>query len=916
MIHPATLPKLPGKLIREAGLVIIILFNIHWMAAQGVINTKISGTFHNLTIVEFLEILENRYQLIIYYEPDKVPFYRNSFEFDQVPLFEATGQFLKGSNLDLIKYRDHLVIANKDFITAKYIETLIARWQDGTYQKPVTSDAQKLHFYTGDSLNPSRENVIFSGIVRDKYTALPVIGAILTGNDGGTTTDENGSFTVVLLPGRYHWVVSYLGYRNIELDLHLYESADLNIDLEVFAHNLQEILVEATAQQDKVAETQIGIEMISSREIRELPSLLGEADVLKSIERLPGVNTISEASAGFYVRGGNIDQNLMLLDDGILFNASHALGFFSIFNPDAIRSVSLFKGNIPAQYGGRISSVLKTELKDGNPKKWRGNGAVSVAGARLAVDGPLSARTSVLAGARSSYSNWWLRLFRNPDIRNSRFSFNDFVLKISHQISDRHFLSASGYLSNDYFRFAQEFGYEWSTSLLNFKWRYLFNDRLSLATHFSSGHYYSTQFIPEGESASKILNGISNEKINTSLILQNQNHFFHFGFEGIRFRMDPEELTGYDAASDILPEKIDRDQGLELAIFINDEINITSRLSISAGLRLVQYFALGPGELRFYDPTLPRTINAITEIKSIEKNRKMVSYGGLEPRISASFQVSTDQSIKISYNRINQFIHLVSNTINPTPVDIWQVSNQFFKPQTGHNYSLGYFENIGENLNYSVEGFYKKIDGFPQFKDFADLLLNDYTETQLLVGQARSYGLELGAGWKLGRWNGTLAYTLSRSEAQTNGVFADEIINNNRWYPAHFDQPHQINFQLQHSIDPIQKIFLALTFKSGRPITVPIADYGVQNVLITHYSERNQFRIPSFQRLDFGYTIDRSEARLKGLRSSFTLSLINVLGRANPYTIYFRRNQDNIQRAYQLSILGSIFPSLNWNFTF
>ncbi len=906
------------NLIRAISIILLCLSTVHFTWSQGLLNTRVSGTYHNITIVEFFEILENRYNIIIYYDPGKVPFFAKSFVFDEVPLFEAVQLFLKGSNLDLIKYREHLLIANKDYITAKFIEDLIGKWEDGTFKKPITSEAMMLEFYFGDSLNPPPGKIIFSGSIRDKYSQDPVIGAVVKdqNSDFGTTTDETGSFEIEFLPGQHHYLVSYLGYQDMELDLQCYESAAVQLEMEVFALNLSEVLVEATAQQDKVAETQIGIEMISTKEIRELPSLLGEADVLKSIERLPGVNTVSEASAGFNVRGGNIDQNLILLDDGILFNASHALGFFSIINPDAIRSVSLYKGNIPAQYGGRLSSVLRVDLREGNAVKWRGSGAVSLASSRLVLDGPVSAKTSVLLGARSSYSNWLLKLFRNPDINNSRFNFNDFVIKISHQLSNQHLLSASGYLSNDYFRYAKEFGYEWSSKLFNIRWRYLINSNLSLATSFSAGTYDSGQFIPEGDNAFNLMNGISYEKINSNLSFQNKKHFLNLGIEAIWLKMDPERLTPFESSSDIQPDIIPKDQGLELAIYINDEIQISPNFSVSGGLRFVNYSALGPSDLNFYDPDQPLSPGSVIETRSVQKNKEIISYPAIEPRISANFQIATAKSIKFSYNRINQFIHLLSNSTNPTPVDIWQLSNLYFKPETGQNYSVGYFQRINEKWNYSLEGFYKKIDRFPQFKDLATLLQNEQLETELILGLGRAYGLEFGTEFTTAKWRGTLAYTYGRSEAKTNGQFREEIINQNRWYPANFDQPHQLNFQIQYTMDPIQKVFIGFTFKSGRPITVPIANYAVQGVIVTHFSERNEFRIPSFQRVDFGYTIDRSEVKLKGIRSTFTLSFINLLGRSNPYTIYFRHDSENIQRAYQLSILGTVIPSLNWNFTF
>ena len=888
------------------------------LQGQNVLNIPISGTFSNVTIIEFLEVLENKHGVVILYEPNKIPFFKRSFKFAEKPLNQAVKEFLTGTTLDLVKYQDHLLLSNKDYITAEIIESIIKKWEDGTFQKPITSEAQIINLTLGDSLQSQKGTIVLSGKITDKYSGEPIIGAIIKDEitGGGTTSDVDGSFQIENQAGRHQYLVSFLGYQEIVLNLDWYQSATLDLQMEVFALNLDEVIVEATANQDKVEETQMGVELISTKYIRQIPSLLGEADVLKSIERLPGVSTVSEATAGFNVRGGNIDQNLILLDDGLLFNASHALGYFSIFNPDAVRSVALYKGSIPSQFGGRLSSVLKVDLKDGNKKKWVGNGSVSLASARIVMDGPVTEKTSLMAGLRRSYSNWLLQLFKNPDIKNSRFEFGDAVLKLSHQPSEKHYLSISGYYSDDHFRYASEFGFEWNTQLLNLKWRYNLSNISSLTTSASVGKYQSSQFIPEGDNASNLVNGISYQKINATLTHQPNSQLINFGVEATIYDMSPEERSPLNEFSDISPETIGKGQGMEIAMFVNDDIKLSPSFSVSAGIRFANYLALGPATIYEYDPDRSKSVSSIINTESVDKNQTIASYPVIEPRISANLKLTTHQSIKVSYNRINQFIHLLSNTVSPTPVDIWQLSDQHLKPQSTHSFSIGYFENLNEKWTYSVEAFYKSIANLPQFKDHAQLLLNDYLETEYISSKGKARGLEFSIEKKQGKWQGGLAYSYSKSEAKTNGIFRDEIINENRWSPAYFDQPHQFNIQLQFQPDPIQRVFIGFTYRSGRPITVPISNYFIQNVSVTHFSARNQFRIPTYQRLDFGYTIDRSETKLKGFKNSFTLSFINLLGRQNPYTIYFRRDNENIQRAYKLSVLGTVFPSLNWNFTF
>ncbi len=888
------------------------------LAAQSILTKPISGNFDDITIIEFLEIVENRHGIKFYYEPTKIPYYKQTFQFDQTPLFRALGSFLEGSTLDVVKYGESIVLANKLTVTAEEIQQLISNWDTGVYNKPISYEAQVLNLYFGDSLAPVNGPLTFRGSIKDKYTGDPVIGAVIQDQATGlgTSTDEDGRFELMGSAGSVVLNISYLGYQSINLSLGWYENASYDFELQVNALNLSEVVVEATALQDKVEETQIGIEALSIKEIRELPAFLGEADVLKSLEQLPGVSTAGEASSGFNVRGGNTDQNLIILDDALLFNASHALGFFSIFNADAVRSVSLYKGNIPAQYGGRLSSVLQVDLKDGNNKKWHGRGGIGLASARLVLDGPIGESTTAVVGVRSSYSNWLLRQIKKSTVKNSRVYFGDAILKITQNLGEKNTISLTGYASDDSFEFNEEFGYKWSTLLGTVKWRYLINNRYTLATSLGYGAYDSNQFVPTGENAFDLFNGISYGKFRTNLSMQNERHFINIGLEGMLLDMDPERIQPYNSSSGIKPQLISKDQGLEMGLYINDEIDILPKLSLAAGLRFSYFGVLGPTIVRTYDPEQPRNAQAIIQRRSITSKKIFESYQGLEPRLSLNWKLSEEQALKFSYNRLNQYIHLMSGTASATPVDIWQLSNPYLPQQKANNYSAGFFWNASDKWEISLEGFYKTVDDLPQFKDLATLLINEQIETAVVNGIGRSYGGEVSIAKKLGAWTGNLAYTYSRSQARSEGNFAEEIINGNDWYFSFFDQPHLLNLQFRRSPNPVQHLSISFTYKTGRPITAPVANYAVQDILITHYADRNTFRVPAYHRLDIGYTIDKSQSKTKGFTSSFTASFYNLYGRKNAYSIYFRRTENNIQRAYKLSILGSIFPSLTWNFTF
>lgn len=898
------------------GFLFLLPFNVK---AQVDLDVRISGSFQDISVIEFLQVMENRHGATFYYHPSRIPYYKQSFEFDQTPLWQAIGSFLEGSNLDVIKYGDRgIVLASKHGITREEIESLIAKWKEGEFQKPILSEPLIVDVQIGERKTGQKE-VTLQGVVRDAYTQESIIGCVLQLEDSGlgTTSDEDGKYELNLAPGKHKLLLSNLGYRPVSINLSIFEDGRYDIALEVQALNLTEVVVEASENQDKVSEIQLGVEAISMREIRELPSFLGEADVIKSLERLPGVSTAGEASSGFNVRGGNIDQNLVLLDDAILFNASHVLGLFSIFNPDAIRNVSLYKGSIPAQYGGRLSSVLAVNFKSGDKNHWHGSGGVGLASSRLVLDGPLiKGKTTAVLGLRSSYSSWMLKLLRDDNVRESRVFFGDLLAKIDHKINEKQTLSASGYLSYDYFQFSSDFGYNWQSILGTLNWRFLIKEDMSLTNHLSTGSYESEQFSPGGFSAFRIGNGIRYWKDKVNFSLQKDAHFANFGIEGIRYGMQAEKLSPFDESSFIDPLELGKNQGIEISGYINDEFDWSEHIGLAVGLRFSQFISLGPATRRIYDPLKPRTSSTVVEEIQIDKGKKEASFSGLEPRIAINFRLNPERSIKISYNRLFQYIHLISNTASPTPIDIWQLSTSNILPQNSHNWAFGIFQNLGESMTFSLEGFYKQINNLPVFRDLPELLLNPYLDAEILASEGKTYGGELLIEKKEGRWTGNIAYTYSRSLARTDSEFSENQVNGGEWFPSSFDQPHQLTLDLRHQVNPVQSFQINFTYKTGRPITVPIAGYAQDGIVVTHFSDRNVFRVPAYHRLDFGYNVDKSQSKLKGMRHSFSFSLYNLYSRKNPFSIFFRRDSRNIQRSYRLSVLASAFPSLTWNFSF
>lgn len=891
------------------------------VAAQTTYSYKITGTYRNETLLEILQDIEQQTPVKFYFEPYKIPYYQVNFEFESLPLYEVLKEILKGRNLVFSNFGDNkIVITKKGTLNKEYAESLIQRWESGEVDVPNLNEPDEQELTFGASSDNTAATYKFSGSLLDSDTKEPIIGGTLVNEvNEGTASDAFGNFELTLPNGENQLMVRYIGYQPIQLTINLFEDGFVELDMKASVLELDEVVVKAQAADRNVQSAQMGVQALTPSTIKELPSFLGEADVIKSLETLPGVSTVGEGATGFNVRGGGIDQNLILQDEALVFNSSHVLGFFSIFNPDLVQDVTLYKGNIPAQYGGRLSSVLDINLKDGNFKKFSGSGGIGLISSRLTLEAPIKKdKTSVLIGGRASYSDWLLRSVQLPDARSSSASFYDVLGKITHRFNSNSNVSLSYYNSYDFFRYAQEFGYEWRTQLLNFKWNQIWSDRLSSSLSLVSGLYDSQQFDPVGNDAFSLNNGISYYRGKKNFFFNmNESNSINAGAVFTYYDMSPESISKRGELSSIAPLSVEKSQGYEASVYINDEYTISDRFSLSAGLRYTVYQELGPRTVFNYLSEAPRNPNTVVDSTLFQSGESIATYSGLEPRIAFKWQLSESGSIKLSYNRMQQFIHLISNTTVATPVDVWQISTNYIPPQIGDNYSIGLFQNFNENKwETSFEVYYKDIENQLEYKDLPDLLLNQQLETEILSAQGMAYGAELYVKKNLGRWTGWLAYTFARTLSRVESEFAEETINNGDWFPTFYDQPHQITLFARNEITPSQIFTANFTYRSGRPITAPLANFFVGTVAVPYYSERNQFRIPDYHRLDLAYTFDNTKAKLKGWKSSITIAVYNIYFRENPFSVFFRRDDRNIPQAFQLSILGTALPSVTYNFKF
>jgi hypothetical protein len=772
----------------------------------------------------------------------------------------------------------------------------------------------------GDSTRRSfGEHVIITGIVRD-INLRPVSGATLSVDvmKYFDYTDEEGRYTLELPPGDYRLIVRHVGLVPVFKRLRVFGTDLLNITLVEGAMNLEELVITSRPLDANVMDALGGLTKLNVAEIKLLPAFFGEVDVVKSIQTLPGVTSVGEGSAGFNVRGGRVDQNLILWNGVPVFNASHALGFLSAFNQDLAKDFTLYKGSVPAHLGGRASSVLEVNSRTGDWNEWKFQGGIGMGASRFTAEGPLvSTKTSLIMGGRVSHANWLLRQVRDPNVRRSRLAFSDFNATVAHRINSNSTLRFSYYTSFDSFQFSNRFGFDWSNHIAQGEWTSRADRKLSPTTSVAFGRYNSQFTNPAGISAGTVQNRLNYWQVREVLnYLPNDRHTFTVGLEAIAYVPLPDVQLPLNSGSLLAARSIGRNKGVEGAIFAHDEYSVSEKVSVSYGIRYALFQQLGRDTVFQYAEGVPRRAPAITDTLLYRQLEPIQFYHGPEPRISMRYSLSDRQSIKVSYNRMQQFIHLISNTIAPTPVDLWQVSNPFLQPQITDSFSAGYFRNFRDNMfETAVEGFYKTMQNLVEYRDFPELFLNRHLETELLRARGEACGFELFGRKLKGRWTGWIAYTFSRTLVQVPFVFPTETVNRGERYPANFDRPHNLNLVANRRLGRNGSFGLLFTYTSGRPITAIESSYIDNNVVIPIFSDRNQYRTPHYVRLDVSLTIG---SVFRKINDSLTFSVFNLLGRENAYSVFYMRPSPNFQipKPYQLSILGAALPSFTYNFNF
>jgi len=698
----------------------------------------------------------------------------------------------------------------------------------------------------------------------------------------------------------------------------LYNNGRLEIELEEDITPLKEVLVQSE-RDVRVTSVEMGMEKLDIKVMKQMPTVLGEADVMKVVLTLPGVQTVGEGTVGLNVRGGATNQNLILFNDAVVYNPSHMFGFFSTFNPDVLKNVELYKSGVTANYGGRLSSVLDVTTREGNLKKLVVSGGLSPVTGRLTVEGPLiKERSSFIIGARSTYSGWLLKQVKNPTLNSSKASFYDLTANITHKINDNNNLALSGYMSKDRFKFASDTAYSYSDRNASVKWKHLFNPLFySTVTAAASQYDYTINSYRNPLIAfdMKFMIRQYNAKADFNYLL-NSKHALNAGVSMTRYELHPGNIQPPSGESTMKADVLQTERGLESGIYIGDNYEVNSKLLLYFGLRYSLYQYLGAKDIYTYAEGSPRTENSLQDTISYASGKPISRYGGLEPRVSARYIVSPTSSFKVSYNRMRQYIQMLSNTTAITPTDIWKLSDPYIKPQVGDQFSIGYYKNLNRNtLELSVETYYKLMNNTIDYKNGAVLLLNHHLETDVLSARGKAYGVEFLLKKPSGKLNGWISYTWSRSFLQTKSDFPSETINRGEYYPSSYDKPHALNFIGNYKFSRRVNFSLNIIYSTGRPITLPVAKYDLDGVRRVFYSDRNQYRIPDYFRSDFSINVEGNHKIRKLAHSSWSFAVYNLTGRKNAYSVFFVAH-DGLIRGYKLSVFAQPIPTITYNFKF
>ncbi len=891
----------------------------------------ITKAFDKLPWEDFVAKVEAEHQVQFFYHADSIPDMRMEVRSDSISLLSVLESNLRSYGLKVVMDTDGHIFINKYYrintaLTNGFFDAVQPEEELDTAKAINTEYLQtRKEFITRKVIIGSKKKGVGSnyftvtGHVTHAKDGTPVIGGSLYVKEleTGTVTDDAGYYKMKLRKGSYTVLYNSIDSKEQAYKITGYSDGVLDVVLDPESVDLDE--VEIYSERDhNVAGIHMGYIKMDAKSIKEIPVVLGEKDIIKVMLLMPGVQTVGEGSSGFNVRGSPVDQNMFYLSKMPVYNASHFFGFFSAFNPDIVEEFSLYKSNIPAMYGGRLSSIFDITEKNGNQKKFSARGGISPITARLMVEGPIvKDKLSYLAGVRATYSDWVLRMVKDPDIKNSNASFGDAVINLSYNVNKKNRVSLYGYFSRDNAELNDltEFSYDNMAGSLS--WLHVFNQKLNMELFADVSNYsFQEQNKELSVSAYKQNYTLLHSEAGLRFIYRPVNkHLVKIGAGSVLYQINNGDFLPLDDASLIVPVDLGTEKGLESYVYISDEWEVLPNLTVYGGLRFNYYAQLGEATVFEYMEGKPRTPGNITDTLYFSNNQVAQTYSGLDYRVGVTYLINPDMSVKASYNRLHQYIFMLSNTIALSPTDKWKLADFNIGPMAGDQFSVGYYANLGRKRMYeiSIEAYYKKVNNLVEYKDGANLLVNEYPEQDIIQGKLDSYGIELMLKKTYGRLNGWVNYTYARSLVSAVDDKTGDFNNFGLEYPANWDKPHAFNLVVNYKLSKRLSVSTDVVYSTGRPVTYPTAIYYQDGQPVLHYSLRNEYRLPDYFRVDASVILEGNLKKKKFLHGSWIFSVYNLTGRKNAYSVYFTSEGGHIQ-SYKLSIFGVPIFSLTYDF--
>lgn len=898
---------------------------------------KVSITTDRKPIYELFDIIEKQTNYRIYCEPHEMDTIFVSVNSIDEPPVDILKKALAGTDFDISEYQNSIFILKGKKLITYLSPNLNSKESDVFLQSDTTQNIQsgslldmnenrraiseyKLYEIGNPNSKPSSDKVSVTGYVLDSKSGEPVPGVFvyIDGSNISTMTDAYGYYSLHVSPGRHEIAIHGGGQKEAKRQVVVHSEGRLDIQSVEKVHTLREVTV-LSDKQNSIKQTTLGIERLQMKDIKNIPTAFGEADILRIVMALPGVKSVGEISSGFNVRGGATDQNLILYNEGTIYNPSHLFGMFSAFNPDVVKDLELYKSSIPSKYGGRISSVLEINSREGNKKEYKGSASIGLLTSRLSFEGPIvKDQSSFILGGRVTYSDWILKqLPEKSGYRDGNAGFFDLNASINHKFSERDVLYVNGYFSQDRFTFQKYDYYKYHNANGSLKWRHIFNPKFTGVFTAGWDHYdYMTENTEHPPTSYSMKFNINQGygKADFSWYPSNE-HTVNFGMNSIYYNLNPGTNDPKGAESLVAADQLQHEKALESAFYIGDKWDITDKFALDFGIRYSLFNVMGPRTYNVYDSQYLPSLTTIIDTKENEKGI-LKTYHGPEFRFSARYAFTDDFSVKAGVNSMRQYIHKISNTSVMSPTDTWKLSDMNIKPQKGIQYAAGIYKNFANNtIETSIEGYYKTMSDYLDYRNGAELLMNHHLETDVINTKGRAYGIEFMIKKKEGRLSGWLSYTYSRTQLKQDDPRISLPVNKGGWYAADFDKPHEVKLISNYKFTHRYSVSFNVEYTTGRPITLPASKYEFANGEYVYYSDRNAYRVPDYFRTDLSFNIEPTHHLTILTHSTITVGVYNLTGRKNAHSVYYT-SEDGQIKGYKLSIFGTAIPYVSYNIKF